>query len=126
MLDDPATAEHGYKNEYSSIWVTHELPVLRALFKKNIVTKLTAIVYGSTTFPKATRDVTSVLESITEPPRGFDWDEPIARAVMNKRLELIKSGFHNMSEEHKARYERRGSACSGAANQEAPELDYFG
>jgi hypothetical protein len=142
MLDDPATAEHGYPNRWDSIWVTHELPVLRALFKRGLVTKLTVIIYGSETHPKATQDVTNVLSEITprpwrrrgidsdEPttiaPRGIDWDEPIVRAVMNKQLELIKSGFHNMSEEHKAKYERRGSACLGAADQENPKSDYFG
>jgi hypothetical protein len=142
MLDDPSTVEHGYQNKWDSIWVTHELPVLRALYRRGLVTKLTVIIYGSGTLPKAEKDVTEVLykitkkpwdrrgidsdELITIPPRGIDWDEPIVRAVMNKRLELIQSGFHNMSEEHKSKYERRGSVCAAATNQENPRSDYFG
>ncbi|PVH93334.1 hypothetical protein DM02DRAFT_696279, partial [Periconia macrospinosa] len=125
LIDDPVTLMKQVPTEkWQSIWLTHEAPVLQGLLKEGTVTKLTAIKVDG----KAKVDKTEDLrEWRGAAKRDIDWNEPIARAIKKKRMELINSGSYNntMSADDINELQRRASAC-GAADQEDPQLDYFG
>jgi hypothetical protein len=108
---------------WPSIWLTHELPVLRALFRQGIVTKLTAIQLSD----QARIDRTKDLKVSTTRDIDIDWNEPIARAVKAKKLEWLRNGpDNNATDGHKARLQRRIDNCETASDNEGPRQDWFG
>ena len=121
LIDNPTDVPVQQPDPYPSIWLSHELPALQGLYETGVVTKLTAIRFSD----KQRFDRTIDLQRRV--PRGIDWDEPIAKAVKAKKLELLRSGFYNnMTEENIAKLQRRDGPCGSAADQEAPGLSYFG
>ena len=125
LIDDPEMIPKQQPHEeWTSIWLSHEKPVLEGLYAEGTVTKLTAVKVSD----KSYVDVTKFLKTNNgNAPRTIDWNEPIARAVRKKKAELMNSGFYNntMSADEFSKLQRRAGAC-GAADQEAPGMDYFG
>lgn len=124
MLDDPSLIVDQQEGENDSIWLTHELPVLRGLFRQGIVEKLYVVGPEHGADPKTGKDVTdSVLGGKSKRDVEIDWTEPMAKAIKNMKLELVRSG---LSRNGTFELAKREGGCGSASDQEDPSMDYFG
>ncbi|KAH7392281.1 hypothetical protein DE146DRAFT_758008 [Phaeosphaeria sp. MPI-PUGE-AT-0046c] len=119
MIDNPDDIVRQQPGVQPSIWLTHELPTLQDLFRMGDIFKLTAITFAT----KKMSDITYVLRDRVA--RDFEWDDELARAIKEKKLELLRTGqgSNNATLEHT---EEKRSSCGSAAVSEPPGVDIFG
>ncbi|ORY04391.1 hypothetical protein BCR34DRAFT_57234 [Clohesyomyces aquaticus] len=117
----------------TSIWITHELPVLKRLFKQGVVSGLKVIptIGGPTGRGLPNYDPTTWLdktEILRQPlKRDIEWTEEMAQ-FLKARVEQLRSQelSGENGTEHISAEERRGLCSGSAARQENSHLDYFG
>ena len=130
LHDKPDNLNHRPLGKPTSIWITHELPMLKRLFKAGIVTKLTAIAASANGSPKSLNpsdwhDATLTLREPLE--RDIEWTEDLAQLLKARKEYLRSDEFSNDNATLHASLEERWRTCAeSAADQENPHLDYFG
>lgn len=129
LSEDTSTIPNQIPGERPSIWLTHELPTLQELYAQGTVKKLIAIT-GTVNAWTGSEDVTRYLRPSkrSAPPPPTELTKKVAKAIMEKRAELIRSGYSltNFTEEYADHHKLQKRICGGAAKWEDPNMDYFG
>jgi hypothetical protein len=135
LHDRPENLLYEPKDQPTSIWLTHELPVLKRLYRLGFVTKLTVIPTTgpagdgtpATYDPDEWKDGTAFLKQDLK--RDIEWTEEMIQYIKHRKEELRSQRLqqNNGTEHESLHLEERWQVCSGsAADQEDPHLDYFG